>query len=78
MSPLPAWCAATQLVLFSRQVPEGTAVRTEVVAADATTGELTLLGTAGTIATPAVARLGAGLLVAWPAASGGVAVTVRP
>jgi hypothetical protein len=46
-----------------------------VVAADPATGEPLVLGTSATIATPAVAP---GLLVAWPMATGGVAVTLRP
>jgi hypothetical protein len=76
-SPLPAWAGATPLVLYTRQVPEagGSGLRDEVVAADPATGEPLVLGTSATIATPAVAP---GLLVAWPMATGGVAVTLRP
>ena len=39
-------------------------------------GETTVLGPAATISTPGVARVGDGLVVAWAAQRGGVAVSV--
>jgi hypothetical protein len=75
-SPLPEWAGATPLVLFTRQLPEGDGVRNEVAAADPGSGDAIALGTTATIATPAVAETGGGVLVAWPAAGGGVAVAV--
>jgi hypothetical protein len=72
-SPAPAFRGAEELVVFTRQVPDGATMglRNEVIAAGAATGEGVVLGASATIGTPAVA---AGRLVAWPAATGGVAV----
>jgi len=77
-SPIPALLGSTPLVLFTRQVADATgAVPPEVAVADPATGEATVLGGAGNIGAPAVARAGAGLVVAWAARGGGVAVSVH-
>jgi hypothetical protein len=75
-SPTPAWLRATPLVLFTRQVPVADTVQAQAVAADPTTGDGTLLADAGSIVTPAVAHSGDGLVVAWAAQAGGVAVSI--
>jgi hypothetical protein len=75
-SPTPAWLRATPLVLFTRQVPVADTVQAQALAADPATGEATLLGDAGSIVTPAVAHSGDGLVVAWAAQAGGVAVSI--
>jgi hypothetical protein len=77
-SPIPALLGSTPLVVFTRQVADATgAVPPEVAAADPATGEATVLGGAGNIGAPAVARAGDGLVVAWAARGGGVAVSVH-
>jgi hypothetical protein len=77
-SPIPALLGSTPLVLFTRQVADATgAVPPEVAAADPATGEATVLGGAGNIGAPAVAHAGSGLVVAWAARGGGVAVSVH-
>jgi hypothetical protein len=75
-SPTPAWLRATPLVLFTRQVPVADTVQAQAVAADPATGDGTLLADAGSIVTPAVARSGDSLVVAWAGAAGGVAVSI--
>ena len=76
-SPVPAYRGGEGLVVFTRQVPDGaTRLRNEVVAAGAATGEGLVLGASATIGTPACALWGDGVLVAWPAATGGVSVVV--
>ena len=76
-SPVPAYRGGEELVLFTRQVPDGAAgLRNEVVAVGAATGEGLVLGGSATIGTPASAPWGDGFLVAWPAATGGVSVVV--
>ena len=77
-SPIPARLRAAPLVLFTRQVSGPGGLRSEVAAADATTGDATVLGAAAAIGTPASARVGDGLFVAWAADGGGVAVSVAP
>jgi hypothetical protein len=78
-SPIPALLGATPLVLFTRQVADATgAVPPEVAVADPVTGETTVLGGAGNIGAPAVAHAGTGLVVAWAARGGGIAVSVHP
>jgi hypothetical protein len=78
-SPIPALLGPTPLVLFTRQVADATgAVPPEVAVADPITGEATVLGGAGNIGAPAVAHAGAGLVVAWAARGGGIAVSVHP
>jgi hypothetical protein len=78
-SPIPAVLGSTPLVLFTRQVADATgAVPPEVAVADPATGETTVLGGAGNIGAPAVAHAGAGLVVAWAARGGGIAVSVHP
>ena len=78
-SALPAYAGSVPLILFSRQVAiAGGALHNEVVAADPASGDGVVLGAPRTIAPPAFARPGAGLLVAWPASTGGVAVTLHP
>jgi hypothetical protein len=77
-SPLPAFAGAVPLVLYTRQLPAGSGIRNEVAAADPATGDSVALGAPRTIGAPAVARIASGLLVAWPATTGGVAVTVHP
>jgi hypothetical protein len=78
-SPIPALLATISLVLFTRQVADATgAVPPEVAVADPATGEATVLGGAGNIGAPAVAHAGAGLVVAWAARGGGIAVSVHP
>jgi hypothetical protein len=78
-SPIPALLGSAPLVVFTRQVADATgAVPPEVAVADPATGETAVLGGAGNIGAPAVARAGAGLVVAWAARGGGVAVTVIP
>jgi hypothetical protein len=73
-SPAAAFRGGEELVVFTRQVPDGAAMalRNEVTVAGAATGEGVVLGAASTIATPAVA----GALIAWPAAASGVAVVL--
>ena len=75
-SPTPAWLRSTPLVLFTRQIPIGSGVQAQAVAADAATGDATVLADAQTIGTPAVAHSGEGLVVAWAAQPGGVAVSI--
>src|SRR4051812_13349589 len=78
-SPIPALLGPTPLVVFTRQVADATgAVPPEVAVADPVTGETTVLGGAGNIGAPAVAHAGAGLVVAWAARGGGIAVSVHP
>jgi hypothetical protein len=74
-SPVPAWSGDAPLVLFTRQLPNGNGVRNEVAVADPGTGDALVLGTPATIATPALAASGDGVLVAWPAVGGGVALS---
>lgn len=74
-SPLPALLHGAPLVLFTRQVDTPT-FHPEVAVANAATGEATVLGPAQTISTPGVARAGEGVVVAWAAPGGGVAVSV--
>jgi hypothetical protein len=74
-SPTPAFAAATPLVLFTRQIGSTSGERAEVAAADPATGDTTLLGPAGSNATPAAVRSGDALLIAWAADGGGVAVS---
>jgi hypothetical protein len=77
-SPIPAFLRSTPLVAFTRQIPSPSGAPSQVAVADATTGDATGLGPAASIGTPAVAHIGAGLLVAWAAQGGGVAVSVAP
>jgi hypothetical protein len=63
-------------VLFTRQVPVGSGEQAQAVAADPATGDGTLLADAGSIVTPAVAHSGDGLVGAWAAQAGGVAVSI--
>ena len=75
-SPIPAWLRSTPLVLFTRQIAGTAGVQAQAVAADPATGDATLLADAGSNATPAVARSGDSLVVAWAAQAGGIAVSV--
>lgn len=77
-SPIPALLGATPLVLFTRQIADPTGAPAEAAVADPATGEATVLGGAGNIGPPAVAHAGGGLVVAWAARGGGVAVSVHP
>jgi hypothetical protein len=78
-SPIPALLGSAPLVVFTRQVADATgAVPPEVAVADPATGEATVLGGAGNIGAPAVAHAGSGLVVAWAARGGGVAVSLHP
>jgi hypothetical protein len=74
-SPMAALLGSTPLVLFTRQLVSQSGVTTEAAAADPVSGDSTALGGAATIATPAVAHVGDGVLVAWAGAGGGVAVS---
>jgi hypothetical protein len=76
-TPAPALAGGVPVIVYTRQLPEGGGVRNEVAAADPSTGDSIVLGAPRTIEAPAVAVQGTRLLVAWPAATGGVAVTVR-
>jgi hypothetical protein len=75
-TPAPALRGSTPVVLYTRQIANPSGQSAEAVAADPVSGDTTALGGAASIATPAVAHIGDGLLVAWAAAGGGVAVTV--
>ena len=75
-SPTPAWLRSTTLVLFTRQIGSTSGEQAQAVAADAVSGDTTLLADAGTIGTPAVAHSGASLVVGWAAQAGGVAVSI--
>jgi hypothetical protein len=75
-SPTPAWLRSTPLVLFTRQIGSASGEQAQAVAADPATGDATLLADAGGIVTPAVAHSGDGLIVAWAAQGGGVAVSI--
>ena len=77
-SPIPALVRGAPLVLFTRQIPTTTGAPAEAAAANPATGEATVLGPAGGIGAPAVAQPGAGLVVAWAARGGGVAVSALP
>ena len=76
-TPVPALAGGVPVILYTRQLPEVGGVRNEVAAADPSTGDSIALGAPRTIAAPAVAVRGTRLLVAWPATTGGVTVTVR-
>jgi hypothetical protein len=77
-SPIPALVRGAPLVLFTRQIPAPTGAPAEVAAANPLTGETTLVGPAGNNAAPGVAPSGAGIVVAWAARGGGVAVSALP
>jgi hypothetical protein len=74
-SPTPAFAGPAPLVLFTRQIPSTSGEQAHAAVADPATGDATLLGLAGNNGTPAVARSGDGLVVAWAAQGGGVAVS---
>jgi hypothetical protein len=74
-SPTPAFMGSAPLVLFTRQIPSTSGEQAQAAVADPATGDTTLLGLAGNNGTPAVARSGDGLIVAWAAQGGGVAVS---
>ncbi len=74
-SPTPAIHGETPLVLFTRQIGSTSGEQAQAVAADPATGDLTLLADAGSNATPAAARSGDAVVVAWAADGGGVAVS---
>jgi hypothetical protein len=74
-SPTPAVEGSTPLVLFTRQLATQSGVTAEAAVADPVSGDSTALGGAATNATPAVAHVGGGVLAAWAAAGGGVAVS---
>jgi hypothetical protein len=75
-SPIPAFMGPAPLVLFTRQIGTTGGEQAQAAVADAATGDATLLGPAGNNGTPAVARSGDSLIVAWAAQGGGVAVSV--
>ena len=75
---IPALVRGTPLVLYTRQIPTTTGAPAEAAAANPATGETTAVGPAGGIGAPAVAQPGAGLVVAWAARGGGVAVSALP
>jgi hypothetical protein len=74
-SPTPAVEGSTPLVLFTRQLATQSGVTAEAAVADPVSADSTALGGAATNATPAVAHVGDGVLAAWAAAGGGVAVS---
>jgi hypothetical protein len=75
-SPMAVWLGSSPLVVFTRQLVTQAGVTAEAAAADAVSGDSVALGGAAGIATPAVAHVGGGVLAAWAAAGGGVAVSV--
>jgi hypothetical protein len=75
-SPTPALQRGAPLVLYTRQIASGTGEQAQAVAADAGSGDGTLLADAGSNATPAVAHSGDSLVVAWAAQAGGIAVSL--
>jgi hypothetical protein len=74
-TPIPALLGSTPLVIFTRQIVSQSGAAPEAAVADAVSGDSTTLGGAASIATPAVAHVGDGVLAAWAAAGGGVAVS---
>ena len=74
-SPTPALQGSTPLVVFTRQLVMQSGVTAEAAVADPISGDSTTLGGAATNGTPAVVHVGDGVLAAWAAAGGGVAVS---
>ena len=75
-SPIPALKNSTPLVVFTRQIASAAGERAEVAAANAATGEITVLGPAASIGAPAIAHGNDALVAAWAAQGGGAAVSV--
>jgi hypothetical protein len=74
-TPMPALLRSTPLVIFTRQIVSQSGASPEAAVADPLSGDSAALGGAASIATPAVAHVGDGVLAAWAAAGGGVAVS---